>query len=160
MASSIIKFLDEQFPAADHSQDIQVVPDAYRKRVKGIDIYFPKEDYSRTWDLFEKMQEITTVITHGSANVRSLFSDYRRGHIHRDKHCKQAVRRGTHHHPHQENRPYDQKTPLSGPHLAGYFLYCNFKMGRHSATHYSCYAVELRVTHGYFVDIRINATLV
>ena len=75
MASSIIKFLDEQFPAADHSQDIQVVPDAYRKRVKGIDIYFPKEDYSRTWDLFEKMQEIT------SANVRSLFSDYRRGHI-------------------------------------------------------------------------------
>ena len=81
MASSIIKFIDEEYPAADHSQDIQVVPDAYRKRVKGIDIYFPKEDYSRTWDLFEKMQEITTVVTHGSANVRSLFSDYRRGHI-------------------------------------------------------------------------------
>lgn len=81
MASSIIKFIDEEYPAADHSQDIQVVPDAYRKRVKGIDIYFPREDYDRTWDLFKEIQEMTTAVTHDVANVKSLFSDYRRGHI-------------------------------------------------------------------------------
>lgn len=81
MSKTIIKFLEDEYWATKTPHEIRVVPSAFRRIVQGITFYFPEENYTRTWDDFEEIQETVTNVSHASAKVKSYYSDYNHGYL-------------------------------------------------------------------------------
>lgn len=80
----IFNYLDDYWGgqgANNKSNNIKVVPLAFRKIVYGMNFYFRVEDYQRTLDAFECVQECTREVTHNFGWVNTLWSDYNHGYI-------------------------------------------------------------------------------
>lgn len=67
--------------ANNELNSIRVVPLAFRKILYGINFCFQAENYKRTLDAFECIQECTREITHNFGWVNTLWSDYNHGYI-------------------------------------------------------------------------------
>ena len=80
----IFNYLDDYWGgqgANNETNDIKVVPLAFRKIVYGVNFYFRAEKYHRTLDSFECIQEYARAVTRNAAWVNTLWSDYNRGYI-------------------------------------------------------------------------------